>query len=174
MAGNKNSGRQKNPPKARELLKKVIPIKDMFNEDEIIIYESLIDIYLKDFDEDDLTSSDIDDLMTLATNKIMEIRILTDSKGSPEKQLDISNAIEKLRKQSDKIKENLSARRKDRIDPNEFKGFSIIDLAIAFDDIKKLEMENRARKLKKEQDELVVNLDSYGNKNDIDSVSSKK
>lgn len=174
MAGNSNSGRPKNPPKARELLKNVIPIKEMFNDDEIIIYESLIDIYLKDFDEDDLTSSDIDDLMTLATNKIMEIRILTDSKGSPEKQLDISNAIEKLRKQGDKIKENLSARRKDRIDPNEFKGFSIIDLAIAFDDIKKVEMELRARKLKKEQDELVDKLNSCGNRNDIDSVSSKQ
>ena len=60
MAGNSNSVRPKNPPKARELLKNVIPIKEMFNDDEIIIYESLIDIYLKDFDEDDLTSSDLE------------------------------------------------------------------------------------------------------------------
>lgn len=173
MAGNKNSGRQKNPPKARELLKNVIPVKEMFDDEELIIYDSLIDIYLKDFDEDDLTSSDIDDLMTLATNKIMEIRILKDSKGSPAKQLDISNAIEKLRKQCDKIKENLSSRRKDRLDPNEYKGFSIVDLAAAFDDSKKIKLEEKARKLKGEQDSMIKSLEECGNKNDIDSISNK-
>ncbi len=173
MAGNKNSGRQKNPPKARDLLKEVIPTQDMFDEEELPIYESLIDIYLKDFDEDDLTSSDIDDLMTLATNKIMEIRILKDSKGSPSKQLDIANAIEKLRKQSDKIKENLSSRRKDRIDPHAYDGFSIVDLAVSFDNSKKLVLEEKARKLKEEQDSILNDLDNYGNKNDIDSISNK-
>ena len=67
-------GRPKNPPKAKELLKNVIPVSDMFAEEELSIYNNLIDIYLKDFDEDDLTSSDIDDIMTLATNKVLEVR----------------------------------------------------------------------------------------------------
>jgi len=73
-------GRPKNPPKAREMLKKIIPIDDIFNEDEKRIYESLIDIYLKDFDKDDLTSSDMDDVMSLAMNRVLEIRLLKTGK----------------------------------------------------------------------------------------------
>ena len=56
-------GRPKNPPKAREMLKVLIPVNDMFDEEEVRIYEGLIDINLNDFDEDELTSSDIDDIM---------------------------------------------------------------------------------------------------------------
>jgi len=163
-------GRPKNPPKAREILKNIIPVVDMFEEAELPIYNSLIDIYLKDFDEDDLTSSDIDDIMTLATNKVIEIRLLTASKGEAESHLDYSNSLEKLRKQSDKIKDNLSSRRKDRIDPNAFKGFSIVDIAVAFDDQKKIKLEAKARRMKKSQEEAAKALDEYGNKNDKDSV----
>ena len=160
-------GRPKNPPKARELLKNVIPVMDMFTEDELGIYNNLIDIYLKDFDEDDLTSSDIDDIMTLATNKVLEVRLLTSSKGSMD-HLNISTSLEKLRKHSDKIKENLASRRKDRLDPNEFKGFSIVDLAVAFDDTKKLKLEQKARKLKEEQDTLLGELEDYSSRYDED------
>lgn len=163
-------GRPKNPPKARELLKDIIPINDMFEEDELPIYNNLIDIYLKDFDEDDLTSSDIDDIMTLSTNKVIEIRIMKASKGNATSHLDYSNSLEKLRKQSDKIKDNLASRRKDRIDPNVFKGFSIVDIAVAFDDQKKAKLEAKARKMKKSQEETIKALQDYGNKNDIEEV----
>lgn len=173
MAGNKNSGRSKNPPSAKELLKDIIPVKDMFTEDELPIYNTLIDIYLKDFDTDELTSSDIDDIMTLATNKVLEIRLMKDSKGSAGRHLDMSQGMERLRKQSEKIKENLSSRRKDRINPNEFKGFSIIDLSVAFDNSKKLKLEEKARRLKEEQNMMLDKLGEYGNKNDIDSTSKK-
>ena len=164
-------GRPKNPPKARELLKDIIPVKDMFEDDELIIYNNLIDVYLNDFDEDELTSSDVDDLMVLATNKILEIRMMIASKGKVESHLDYSNSLEKLRKQSDKIKDNLSARRKDRIDPNKFKGFSIVDLAVAFDDGKKAKLERKAMKMKVAQKEVELVLESYGNKSDNDNVS---
>lgn len=163
-------GRPKNPPKAKELLKDIIPVKDMFEEDELPIYTNLIDIYLQDFDEDDLTSSDIDDIMTLATNKVLEIRMMKASVGNANKHLDYSMSMEKIRKQSDKIKDNLSARRKDRIDPNQYKGFSIVDLAVAFDDGKKLKMEIKAAKMKETQDESAKALEAYGNKNDLDDV----
>ena len=161
-------GRPKAPPKARELLTKVVPIADMFQEDEIIIYNSLIDIYLKDFDEDDLTSSDIDDIMTLATNKIIEIRLLKSSRDNADSHLNYSNSMEKLRKQSDKIKDNLASRRKDRIDPNEFKGFSIVDLAVSFDDAKKQKLEKKARDMKASQDALLKPLEENSCKDDIE------
>jgi hypothetical protein len=161
-------GRPKNPPKARELLKSIIPTQDMFNEDELPIYEGLIDIYLKDFDEDDLTSSDIDDLMTLATNKILEIRLLKASKEDTGKHMDASSSIEKLRKQNEKIKDNLASRRKDRIDPHAFKGFSIVDIAVAFDNEKKQKLEKKSAKLRAEQVEFEEKLLDYGNKDDIE------
>ncbi len=161
-------GRPKAPPKARELLTQLIPIADMFEEEEIVIYNSLIDIYLKDFDEDDLTSSDIDDIMTLSTNKIIEIRLLKSSKGDADSHLNYSNSMEKLRKQSDKIKDNLASRRKDRLDPSEFKGFSVVDLAVAFDDNKKAKLERKARDMKEKQDVLLESLEENSCKDDID------
>ena len=162
-------GRPKNPPKAKELLKDILPVEDMFSKEELLIYNSLIDIYLKDFEGDDLTSSDIDDIMTLATNKVLEVRLMKASKGDALKHLDYSNSLEKLRKQSDKIKDNLSSRRKDRVDPSKaFKGFSIVDLAVYFDFEKKQEVEKKAKKLRARQKNLAKDLAAYGNKNDID------
>lgn len=169
--GGSGSGRPKNPPNARKMLKEIIPIQDIFEEDEEAIYTSLVDIYMKDFDETDLSSGDIDDIMTIATNKVLEIRLLKSSKGNPDRQIDISLSIEKLRKQTEKIKENLSVRRKDRVDPNQFKGLSIVDLAVAYDDHKRLKMEKKARHLKKEQDSAAKELEEFaGNRNDIDTL----
>jgi len=162
-------GRPKNPPKPQEMLKEVIPIDDIFDESESKIYYSLVDIYLNDFDKDDLTSSDMDDVMSLATNKVLEIRLLKSSKGDASKQLDVSNAIEKLRKQTEKIKDNLSSRRKDRINPHEHKGFSIVDLAVAYDQQKKQKFADRVKLNKQEEKEALIEYNKFeGNKNDID------
>lgn len=161
-------GRPKSPPKAREILTEILPIKDMFSEEELPIYYGLIDIYLKDFDEDDLTSSDIDDIMTLASNKIIEVRLMKSSKDNASDHLNYSSSLEKLRKQSDKIKDNLASRRKDRVDLNEFRGFSIVDLAVGFDDTKKLKLELQARKMKEEQTIIEDVLEENTCKDDID------
>ena len=171
----KSVGRPKNPPKAKEMLKEVIPIDDIFEDDEKKIYESLVDIYMKDFDKEDLTSSDMDDVMSLAMNRVLEIRLLKTSKGSPDKQIDASTAIEKLRKQNDKIKDNLLSRRKDRINPHEYKGFSIIDLAVAFDKKKKEDMLNKAIFNKEEETEAAKQFNKFqGNRYDLDVKVSDK
>ena len=161
-------GRPKGPPKAKELLTQIIPVKDMFTEDELLIYDGLISIYLKDFDEDELSSSDIDDIMTLATNKDIEVRLMKASRDKVSDHLNYSSSLEKLRKQSDKIKDNLATRRKDRVDLNEFKGFSIIDLAVNFDNAKKLKLELQARKMREEQEPIVEILEANTCKDDID------
>ena len=168
-------GRPKNPPTAKKMLKELVPVKDIFDDDELVIYNSLVDIYIKDFDEDDLTAGDMDDIMTLATNKVLEIRLLKSSKGDSDRQIDISSSIEKLRKQTEKIKENLSSRRKDRIDPNEYKGFSIVDLAVAFDQKKRFSIEEKARKLKENQKKELEKFKKYqGNRYDVDGDDIKK
>lgn len=163
-------GRPKNPPKFKQLLKQIMPIEELFEEDELEMYNGLVDIYLNDFDPEDMSSGDMDDVMSLAMNKVLEVRLLKTSKGDPDKQLDISAAIEKIRKQNDKLRENLSSRRRDRINPNEFKGFSIVDLAVAFDDDKKLLLESKAAELEKEEEKIRKKRESYeGNRYDIDA-----
>ena len=171
--GTRKVGRPKNLPAPREMLKGVIPIDDIFEEDEKKIYNTLVDVYLKDFDVEDLTSGDIDDIMSLAMNRVLEIRLLKTSKGDPDKQIDVSTAIEKLRKQNDKIKDNLSSRRKDRIDPNEYKGFSIVDLAIAYEEDKKSNLMKKALQNKVEEKEALEEYKKFpGNRHDLDAVIS--
>lgn len=143
-------GRPKNPPKFRELMEELIPAEEIFEDQEIILYRGLISIYLKDFDEDNLTANDMDDLMGIALNKVLEIRLLKASKGNSTDLLDASASIEKIRKQTEKLKENLVSRRRDRIDPKKFSGFSIVDLAVAYDMDKKKEILIRSSELNSE------------------------
>ena len=166
MAG---PGRPKNPPPPKKMLKEVLPFGDIFDDDELKMYYDLVDVYTADFDPDDLSSSDMDDIMDLAKNRVLEFRLLKGSKDNVDRQLDIAAAIEKLSKKNEKIKEILSTRRKDRINPNEFKGFSIVDIAIAFTQEKKQKMEEKMARLRAEQKEMEEKRADYsGNRYDTD------
>jgi hypothetical protein len=163
------AGRPKNPPSPKKMLKEIIPIGDIFEERELTIYNSLVDSYIKDFDEDELSYGDVDDIMTLAMNKVFEIRLLSTSRGNANKLMDISRSIEAIKKQSEKIKENLALRRKDRINPNEFKGFSIVDLAVAFDNEKRGHLAEKIKQMKVEQEVAKKELaDHPGSRYDMD------
>jgi hypothetical protein len=169
MTFKRSRGRPKSPPKFRELMEELMPTEEIFEEDEIKMYEGLISIYLKDFDEENLTANDMDDLMGIALNKVLEMRLLKDSKGAKtDKLLDASASIEKIRKQTEKLKENLATRRKDRIDPKKFSGFSIVDLAVSYDMEKKREMMDKATKFRKEEEKTLESELLIGNKNDPD------
>ena len=162
-------GRPKNPPTPKKMLKEVLPIESIFNEEEVELYNQLVDVYLDDFDADDLTSSDMDDILDLAKNRVLEFRLLKESKDDTTRQIDVAAAIEKLSKKNEKIKESLSSRRKDRINPNEFKGFSIVDLAVAFNHEKKMAIKEKVDKLKEEEKEMLKRREEYkGNRHDID------
>jgi hypothetical protein len=164
-----NPGRPKNPAPPKKMLKQILPVADIFSEPELLMFNDLVDVYLVDFESDDLTSSDMDDILDLAKNRVLEFRLLKGSKDSVESQLDTAAAIEKLSKKNEKIKESLSSRRKDRINPNEFKGFSIVDLAIAFDNEKKLKLKTRVDQLKREEKEMLEKRRDYaGNQYDSD------
>jgi hypothetical protein len=162
-------GRPKNPPKIKEMLSSILPVLEIFDEEEIVTYKKLVEVYTADFDGDDLTSSDMDDILDLAKSRILEFRLLKIAKEKPIAILDISAALEKLRKENQKIKESLSSRRKDRYNPNEYKGFSIVDLAVAFDDQKKFELDEKLKKFAvKEQEVLEKRKDYHGNRYDTD------
>lgn len=165
----KKMGRPKKPPKFKELLQQLIPAADIFTEQELPMYNGLVGVYLKDFDESQLTANDIDDIMSISMNRVLEIRLLKASKNNPDMQIDASIAIERLRKQTEKLKDNLAARRKDRIDPKKYSGFSIVDLAVAFDMEKKQEALERINRFKVEEDEAMESELLIGNRNDEDA-----
>jgi hypothetical protein len=177
VAGVKGRSGRKGKVDPKKLLKSIVPVNDLYTDEELKLYNSLIDVYLMDFDEDDLTSSDMDDIIDLAKNRVIEIRLLKTSKESPDRQIDISAALDKLRKQNDKIKENLSSRRKDRIDPNKYKGFSIVDLAVAFDSERKMALQDKTRKLLEKEKEILKERDKKnysGNRYDKDASEEDK
>jgi len=168
--GGEGSGRVKNPPKPLKLVKDLIPIDEIFTEPEASIYHDFVDVYLADFDKEDLTSGDMDDIMDLAKNRVLEFRLLKTSRDDADRQVDISAALEKIRKENKVLKENLATRRKDRINPNELKGFSIIDLAVAFDEEKKLKLQEQIRKNKEEEDAIMATREDYtGNRYDVET-----
>jgi hypothetical protein len=162
-------GRPKNPPTPKKMLKEVLPVDQIFEEDELELYNQLVGVYLEDFDADDLTSSDMDDILDLAKNRVLEFRLLKGSKGDVDRQLDVAAAVEKLGKKNEKIKESLSTRRKDRVNPNEFKGFSIVDLAVAYNNEKRVALKEKVEKLKQEEEEMLKQREEYvGNRYDAD------
>lgn len=173
--GGQGSGRPKAPPQPKKVIKEIIPIEEIFSEAEAALYHDLVDVYLNDFDTEDLTSGDMDDIMDLAKNRVLEFRLLKTSKDDTDKQIDISAALEKIRKENKVLKENLASRRKDRINPNEFKGFSIVDLAVAFDEEKKFKLQEQIRKNREEEIEVLKKRKDYqGNRYDTDDVKLKE
>jgi len=154
--GGEGSGRPKNPPAPKKMIKEIIPIEEIFRTDEAAIYHDFVDVYLADFDQEDLTSGDMDDIMDLAKNRVLEFRLLRTSRDDTDRQVDISTALEKIRKENKVLKENLATRRKDRINPNEFKGFSILQ-----EQIRKNKVEEKAI--------LDTRKDYTGNRYDVET-----
>jgi hypothetical protein len=163
-------GRPKNPPKFREVLQELIPIKEIFHEDEIDMYDGLVSVYLADFDESNLTANDMDDILSIAMNRVLEVRLLKDSKDNVMDMTAVSASIEKLRKQTEKLKENLANRRKDRIDPRKHTDFSIVNIAVAYDTERKQEQLLKAERLRKEESEALKSELLIGNRNDEDAT----
>jgi hypothetical protein len=159
-------------PKESKLLsglKNILPIDDFFHEDEIPVFFQMIDFYLQDFEEGDLSANDIDDLIAIAQNRILEIRLLKHGKSKTSAQIDTAQAIEKLRKQTEKAKENLLVRRKDRLAGKDVHSFTIVDLVAAYENDKKLRLTERVDKLVAEEQDILNNRGDIGNRDDPDA-----
>ena len=114
----------------------------------------------------------MDDIMNIAMNKVLTVRLLKESKNDVDRQLDIAATLEKLDKRNEKLKESLSTRRRDRINPNELKGFSIVDLAVAYDQDMKEKHERRLAKLRKEEAKIIEKRKNFfGNRYDAEKMS---
>ncbi len=172
--GGTGSGKPKKP-EIKKLIREIIPTDRIFSNEEAQMYEEFIGAYLADFDQDELISSDMDDIMNLALNKVLSFRLLEESKDDTDRQIDIAATLEKLDKRNEKIKESLSTRRRDRINPNELKGFSIVDLAVAYDQDTKKIHNKKMEKLRKEEQVMRDKRKDYeGNRYDTIEVNEEE
>ena len=137
------------------MINNLLPANEILaNRAEQKIYWQNIKLFLKDFDINELTASDIDGVITLAVNKILEFRLLRAARKSEKLLLEAMPSIEKIKRHSETIKTGLASRRIDRVDVKTKKGFSIVDLAVQLDADKAKEFEDRIQKMEKDQDDF--------------------
>jgi len=152
-----------------DLVDKVFPTYQTLDKAEQVIFNNISATYLKDFENEELSYSDIDDVFSLALNKILELRLLKRCKGKPSLISELFISIEKIKKQSDKLKEALANTRKERKKHTLKSGVSILDLAASFDEERKIELEKKEKELLKKEKEFLKNRKYIGNKDDMDA-----
>lgn len=152
-----------------DLIAGVFPTYQTLSKKERIIFNNISATYLKDFENEELSYSDMDDVFSLAMNKILELRLLKANKTKPKALADLFVPLEKLKKQNDKLKEALSNTRKDRKKQTLKTGVSILDLAAAFDDERKVKLEKKEKEILEKEKEFLKTRISGGNKDDIDA-----
>lgn len=157
-------------PSKLDSIMKLLPIDDMFDPSEQELYKDYLSVLLSDFNVDELSSGDIDDVISMAQMRVLEIRLVKACKDKPAKLLDASLALEKLRRDMQKTKENLGSRRRDRVSIRQKTDISIVDLAAVFDTERRIELEEKEERLRKEEDMLMEeHSDWIGNRNDMDA-----
>jgi len=122
--------------------------------DEESLFFGLVKQFLLDFPRDELSAADLDDITSLALNRILEFRLLKAAKTSDRAMLDAAGTIERLRKNSEKLKTGLASRRMDRVDTKNKQSFSIVDIAVAFDEGKRAKLEDRAKEMEDKKAEF--------------------
>jgi hypothetical protein len=145
-------------------LLKLLPVNEVFSDrKEQELYYNYIKLILQDFDANDLTSSDIDDITTLGANRVYEYRLLKASRQNPAMVLEATPSVEKFRRSSEKLKGNLANRRVDRVDPRKRSGISIVELVDYLDAQKDLDFQKRMDSLEEERlNYKPANRDSSG------------
>lgn len=152
-----------------ELIAGVFPTYQTLNKREMVVFNNISATYLKDFENEELSYSDMDDVFSLALNKILELRLLKANKKKPKALSDLFIPLEKLKKHNDKLKEALSNTRKDRKKQTLRTGVSILDLAAEFDEERKKQLEEKEKEILEKEKEFLKTRIPGGNKDDIDA-----
>lgn len=151
------------------LIDNVFPTYQTLDKKEQIIFNNISATYLKDFENEELSYSDMDDVFSLALNKILELRLLKRGKNKPSLLGELFISLEKIKKQNEKLKESLANTRKERKKHTLKGGVSILDLAAVFDEERKAELEKKEKDLLKREEEFLKNRTAKSNKDDLDA-----
>jgi len=146
-----------------------IPLDSVFEDEEVDVFKELLETYLKDFEEEELSALDIDDIISLAMNRVQEVRLLTYGKETPSKLIDASQTIERLRKNTEKLKDSLAARRKDRVKNFGRDGLSVVDLVIMYEKERKDALEEKTKAMLREEEQFLLERTDSGNRDDPDA-----
>ncbi len=130
-----------------DLVKKLMPQRGVLTVGEKKRYVGIVQEFLSDFKNEEPTAADIDDIFEIAESDIMKARLLRASRDNPETLVQIQTAMEKTYKRKQTAKENLSARRVDRIDAKHTQDISIVDLVVSYDLSQQHKEEERVREL---------------------------
>lgn len=152
-----------------DLISMVFPTYQTLDKKEQITFNNISAAYLKDFENEELSYSDMDDVFSLALNKILELRLLKKAKKKPNLLSDTFVSLEKLKKQNDKLKESLANTRKERKKHSLKAGVSILDLAASFDEERKEALEKKEKELLKGEREFIKHRVFKGNEDDVDA-----
>jgi hypothetical protein len=131
-----------------EMVKKLIPEREVFTASEKRRFTGIVVQYLSDFKNEEPTASDADDIFEIAKSDILEMRILKATKNDPAAMIHSNQALEKIYKRKQTAKENLSARRSDRKDDRHAREITIVDLVVNYD--------NEQRQLEKQRVERLL------------------
>lgn len=142
-----------------DLVKKLIPKREIFTPIERKRYTGIVTTYLSDFKNEEPTATDIDDIFEIAKSDILEMRILQATKHDDNMLIQSNQFLEKIYKRKQQAKENLANRRTDRKDSRASQAISIIDLVVNYDASKKLADTERVESLLKEEAEAKAKLD---------------
>jgi len=145
---------QHDSPIDERIFERLIPTQQILKPDEFSVYNDLVAVFLRDFSSDELNASDVDDIVSIALNRVLELRLLQQAKDNPDMLIDAAATIEKLRKHTDKLRGNLASRRIDRVDVRSKGSVSILDLAERFDRQKREELDKKLKDYQKEEAEL--------------------
>ena len=102
-------------------------------------------------------------------NRVQEVRLLTYGKETPSKLIDASQTIERLRKNTEKLKDSLAARRKDRVKNFGRDGLSMVDLVVMYEKKRKEALEEKTRAMLREEEQFLEERTDSGNRNDPDA-----
>lgn len=151
------------------LIDNVFPTYQTLDKKEQIIFNNISATYLKDFENEELSYSDMDDVFSLALNKILELRLLKRGKNKPTMLSELFVSLEKIKKQNEKLKESLATTRKERKKHTLKQGVSVLDLAAMFDEERKAKLEKKEKGLLEREEEFLKNRTAKSNKDDLDA-----
>lgn len=147
-------GRKINP----ELVAKLMPQRGVLTAAEKKRYFNVVQQHLSDFKNEEPTAADLDDIFDIAESDVMKTRLLHVSKDSPDTLVMVNQALERIYKRKQSAKENLKARRVDRVGNRSDQDISIVDLVVQYDRERQLAEEERIADLLQEEEEAAAQL----------------
>lgn len=128
----------------------ITPTKTMFDVDEQKRFIGFLDMYLKQFVKvGELETTDLVAIATLCKNHILESRILNELPIA-----DAMTPVEKLKKENDRLTEQLAGKRSQRVDPRSNQDFTLQDLLLAYEDKKKEDIEEKKKRFQQEEEKF--------------------